>query len=186
VVQASQRAGQEQQLMRLLHSVMTLQMTKHGCYLTPLNATTMAPEAIQTRVLRSDNTANNSCVRNGIQGIRLRVEGGINTNFCPEFDEIKLGTTFASVTSLTNSVKIIAPLIAHISPNPVKENLTISLTEAASPTKILVHDILGHLVLSSTFYGLETIVNVSNLVQGMYIMTLQNEDKMSVQKFVKE
>ena len=137
-------------------------------------------------MLRSDNTANNSCVRNGIQGIRLRVEGGTNTDFCPEFDEIKLGTTFGSVTSTTNSVKILAPLAVQISPNPVKESLTISLAEAAGSTKISVHDMLGHLVFLKTFQGLETTVNVSNLVQGMYIITLQNEDKRGVQKFVKE
>jgi beta-glucanase (GH16 family) len=160
--------------------------TKPDGDLTPLNATTQLPEAIQTRVLRSDNTANNSCVRNGIQGIRLRVEGGTNPNFCPEFDEIKLGTTFSSVTSLTNSVKTFAPLTASLSPNPVNENLTIALAEAASPTKILVHDILGHRVLSGIFYGLEFTVNVSNLVQGMYIITLQNGEKTSIQKFVKE
>jgi beta-glucanase (GH16 family) len=154
--------------------------------LTPFNATTMLPEAIQTRVLRSDNTANNSCVRNGIQGIRLRVEGGTNPLFCPEFDEIKLGTTFSSVTSLTSSVETFAPLTASLSPNPVNENLTIALAEALNPTKILVHDVLGHLVLSRTFDGLETTINVSNLVKGMYILTLQNEDKRRILKFVKE
>jgi beta-glucanase (GH16 family) len=154
--------------------------------LTPFNSTTMLPEAMQTRVFRADNTANNTCVRSGIQGIRLRVEGGTNTDFCPEFDEIRLGTTFASVTTLINGVQNFAQLTAHISPNPVKDNLTISLTDATAQTTVLVHDMLGRRVLSSAFYGLESELNVSNLAKGIYLISLQNEDKKSVKKFVKD
>jgi beta-glucanase (GH16 family) len=74
--------------------------------LTPLNSTTGLPEAMQTRVLRGDNTANNSCVRSGVRGIRLRVEGGTKTDFCTEFDDIRLGTTFASVTTQADELPV--------------------------------------------------------------------------------
>jgi hypothetical protein len=154
--------------------------------LTPLNATTQAPEAIQTKVLRADNNSNTTCVRSGIQGIRLRVEGGTNTSFCPEFDELKMGTTFASVTSKTLATKDFELLNAQISPNPAKDKLTISLEEEASKAVVSVYDVLGKKAISSQFRGVQTELGVSSLAKGMYIIQIQTADKMKVQKFVKE
>lgn len=154
--------------------------------LTPLNASTMLPEAMQTRVFRGDNTANNTCVRSGIQGIRLRVEGGTNTDFCTEFDEIRMGTTFASVTNQTTAVSDYAPLTAQISPNPVANTLTIALENVTSKTSVSVYNVLGNKVLSTQFYGNQLELNVSNLSKGMYIVSVQNEGKRLIQKFVKE
>jgi beta-glucanase (GH16 family) len=154
--------------------------------LTPLNSTTMFPEAMQTRVFRADNTANNTCVRSGVQGIRLRVEGGTNTDFCPEFDELRMGTTFASVTNQTTVVNDFAPLEAQISPNPTRGKLTISLENGNSKTSVSVYNVLGNNVLSHSFYGNQTELNVSDLARGMYIISIQNEGKRLVRKFVKE
>jgi Secretion system C-terminal sorting domain len=154
--------------------------------LTPLNATTNAPEAIQTKVLRADNNSNTTCVRSGISGIRLRVEGGTNTSFCPEFDELKMGTTFASVTSRTLATKDFELLAAQISPNPAKDKLTISLEEEASKAVVTVYDVLGKKAISSQFSGVQTELGVSSLAKGMYIIQIQTGAKMKIQKFVKE
>jgi hypothetical protein len=160
--------------------------TKPDGDLTPLNATTNAPEAIQTKVLRADNNSNTTCVRSGISGIRLRVEGGTNTNFCPEFDELKMGTTFASVTAKTVAAQDFETLEAQISPNPTKDKLTISLEDEATKATVSVYDMLGRSVMTSQFNGRQTELSVSNLVKGMYLINIQTEGKMRTQRFVKE
>jgi hypothetical protein len=154
--------------------------------LTPLNATTMVPEPIQTKVLRGDNNSNTTCVRSGVQGLRLRVEGGTNAAFCPEFDEIRMGRTLADILGKSVAVKETAVLSAQIAPNPVKNNLTITLEAAAENTKVSVSDMLGRAVLSSRFSGTQGEVNTSNLVKGLYFITLQTAGKTLTQKFVKD
>ena len=154
--------------------------------LTPLNGTTMVPEPIQTKVLRADNTSNTTCVRSGVQGIRIRVEGGSNAAFCPEFDEIRLGRTLADITGRTVDVRESVKLVAQISPNPTKNNLTITLDNDASLTKVVVSDMLGRSVLTGQFTGNQADVNVSNLVKGMYFIQLQSAGKSVTEKFVKE
>ena len=154
--------------------------------LTPLNATTMAPEPIQTKVLRADNTANTTCVRSGVQGIRLRVEGGTNAAFCPEFDEIRLGRTFGDVTARRTDIAEENKLTAQITPNPVTNNLFISLDkDAAQTTKVSVSDMLGRTVLSAIISGNQAELNVFNLLKGMYFINLQSAGKTATQKFVK-
>jgi hypothetical protein len=154
--------------------------------LTPLNATTMAPEPIQTKVLRADNTSNTTCVRSGVQGIRIRVEGGTNAAFCPEFDEIRLGRTLADITARRTDIAEENKLAAQITPNPVSNNLNITLdTDGAQTTKVSVSDMLGRTVLSTTFSGNQAELNVANLLKGMYFINLQSAGKTATQKFVK-
>ena len=154
--------------------------------LAPLNSTTMLPEPIQTKVLRGDNTSNTTCVRSGVQGLRLRVEGGTTATFCPEFDEIRLGRTLADITGRTVDVKESVKLTAQISPNPTKNNLNITLSDDATLTKVVVSDMLGRNVLTGQFTGHQADVNVSNLVKGMYFIHLQSAGKSVTEKFVKE
>jgi hypothetical protein len=154
--------------------------------LAPLNATTMVPEPIQTKVLRADNTSNTTCVRSGVQGLRIRIEGGTNAAFCPEFDEIRMGRTLADILGKTVDVKEADILTAQIAPNPVKNNLTITLETATENTKVSVSDMLGRTVLSSQFSGNQTDLNVSNLLKGMYFVHLKSAGKSVTQKFVKE
>jgi Secretion system C-terminal sorting domain len=154
--------------------------------LTPLNATTMVPEPIQTKVLRADNNSNTTCVRSGVQGIRIRVEGGTNAAFCPEFDEIRLGRTLADITARRTDIDEESRLMAQITPNPVSNNFNIILDkEAAQTTKISVSDMLGRTVLSATMSGDQAELNVSNLLKGMYFINLQSGAKTATQKFVK-
>jgi hypothetical protein len=161
--------------------------TKPNGDLTTVNATTMAVEPIQTKVLRGDNTANTTCVRNGVQGLRLRIEGGTNTAFCPEFDEIRLGRTFADITAKRVDIAEQNKLDAQISPNPAKNNLNISVDATTNEnTKVVVSDMLGRTVLSSQFSGNQTELSVSTLTKGMYVIHLQTAGKMATQKFFKD
>jgi hypothetical protein len=154
--------------------------------LTQLDSLTSAALPIQTKLLRADNNSNTTCVRGGVSGIRIRVEGGSETNFCPEFDEFRLGTTFASVTSKTSSVDDAAKLSAQIAPNPTKTNLYITLEEDAKKASVSVFDMLGRSVLSNKFSGIQSELNVENLIKGMYFINIQADGKTITQKFVKE
>jgi Secretion system C-terminal sorting domain len=152
---------------------------------TVTNATTVAP--VKTRVLRADNTAGN-CVKGGVTGLRIRVErGGANSAlYCPEFDEIRIGRTFADVTSTTSSADDLVKLSAQITPNPAKTNLFISLDEDAKKASVSVFDMLGRSVLSNKFTGSQAEINVESLMKGMYFINIQADGKTITQKFVKE
>jgi Secretion system C-terminal sorting domain len=53
---------------------------------------------IQTKVLRLDNNNNTTCVKDGVTGLRIRVEGNPGaTPFLAEFDEIRLGRSLGDV-----------------------------------------------------------------------------------------
>jgi Secretion system C-terminal sorting domain len=51
------------------------------------------------------------------------------------------------------------------------------LESAAENTKVSVSDMLGRAVLSSQFSGTQGEVNTSNLVKGLYFITLQTAVK---------
>jgi hypothetical protein len=67
--------------------------------ITSIDANTNNTIPIQARSLRggADNTGNVGCKKDGITGIRLRVEGTSTTPFNVEFDEIVLSTTLESI-----------------------------------------------------------------------------------------
>jgi Secretion system C-terminal sorting domain len=46
--------------------------------------------------------------------------------------------------------------------------------------------VLSNNVLSHSFFGNQTALNVSDLAKGMYIISIQNKGKRLVRKFVKE
>jgi hypothetical protein len=154
--------------------------------LTQLDSLTSAPVAVQTKLLRADNNSNTTCVRGGVSGIRIRVEGGSETNFCPEFDEFRLGTTFASVTSRPVGTKEIAKLSAQITPNPAKNNLYIALGEEANSASVSVFDVLGRNVISNKFSGAQMELNIEGLLKGLYFIEIKADGKTTTQKFVKE
>jgi hypothetical protein len=52
---------------------------------------------IQTRLLRNTgNVANTTCRKDGINGVRIRVEGTSTNAFCAEFDDIKMGVNLVN------------------------------------------------------------------------------------------
>ncbi|MEI7723853.1 MAG: T9SS type A sorting domain-containing protein [Bacteroidota bacterium] len=67
-----------------------------------------------------------------------------------------------------------------LNPNPVKDNLRISYTnETTGNLSLLVYDLTGHVVLSSTFGNqpkgtFTTTINVSGLANGSYIVKIGN------------
>jgi hypothetical protein len=149
------------------------------------NLTTASP--VKTRVLRADNTGGN-CVKGGVTGLRIRAEVGNATNavYCPEFDEIRIGRTFANVTSTPSAADDLEKLSAQITPNPAKTNLYITLEEDAKKASVSVFDMLGRSVLSNKFNGIQSELNVESLIKGMYFINIQADGKTITQKFIKD
>jgi Secretion system C-terminal sorting domain len=152
---------------------------------TITNATTVSP--VKSRVLRADNTGGN-CVKGGVTGFRIRAEVGNATNavYCPEFDEIRIGRTFADVASGTSAADDLEKLSAQITPNPAKTNLYITLDEEAKKASVVVYDMLGRNVITNKFSGIQSELNVESLMKGMYFINIQADGKTITQKFVKE
>ena len=70
----------------------------------------------------------------------------------------------------------------RIYPNPAKDNVTISATEPIK--EVTIQNLLGQKV--SSYNGNVTAIPVSELANGMYIITIKTENGVFNQKFIKE
>ncbi len=71
-----------------------------------------------------------------------------------------------------------------IFPNPVTTELTIRSSQKMDEIRIL--DLLGKQLLSLKIHSLEIPINVNNLHTGIYLIQIISDDKISVQKFIKQ
>ncbi len=73
-------------------------------------------------------------------------------------------------------------------PNPTKNNLTIKTANALLDTEIIISDFRGRIVLKKSVLITNTALNidVSNLENNIYFITLINQQNKSTQKFVKK
>lgn len=76
-------------------------------------------------------------------------------------------------------------LNALLTPNPAGDVLNVTLQNEGKDVAVSVYDMVGRKVLSNTFSGTQSALNVANLVSGIYTISLQSEGKTSIQKFVK-
>jgi hypothetical protein len=147
---------------------------------TPNGNTTTGKVAI--RSLRADN--NSFCTADGIKGLRIRIESGSATGngaYCVEFDDMRLGTSLASVLSGTSSVKDIAADYFNfkLSPNPTQDRSTLNLDMRKSGNAdIALMDMTGRRVstLAKGYYteGGHTVdINTSNVPAGIYFVKMQ-------------
>jgi hypothetical protein len=100
-----------------------------------------------------------------------------------EIDEIRVGTTWASVTpeaSASLNDNNIDGLTMY--PNPLKEN-TLHLTSTANAAmSVQIYDVLGKEVVNSKV--MNNTVNVSSLNAGVYIVKVTEEGKTATRKLV--
>ncbi len=78
---------------------------------------------------------------------------------------------------LSNTMKI------EIYPNPVSENLTVSLNTTKKTAYYEILDLLGKTISKNTF---TSTINVSNLEQGIYILKVYDGNSSSSVRFLKE
>jgi hypothetical protein len=68
-------------------------------------------------------------------------------------------------------------------PNPVKDILTVNVSEAFKPGKISVYTQLGQLIYSTSY---ERNINVNNLSKGIYFVEISGEKGVVHKKFLKD
>ncbi len=142
-----------------------------------------------TRVLRADNVS--GCAYDGAVGIRLRVEGGGNTAFCAEFDDIRMARTLPSVLQGVNAVKDIAAdyFSMELAPNPASDMSMLELKmKKSGKSDIGVFDVAGKRVatVGNGFYteGVHNLeVKTATMPAGIYFVKMQMEN--SVQQTAK-
>lgn len=98
-----------------------------------------------------------------------------------EIDEIRVGTTWASVTPVSLSVKESAIAGLKVYPNPVTGGKLFISTDANSEKAVVIFDVLGKQVVNTT--ATES-VNVSNLKGGVYIVKITEDGKTATRKLV--
>ena len=101
-----------------------------------------------------------------------------------EIDEIRVGETWADVTTtnLRNNQNAIAGL--SVFPNPVKNGVFYINTDANAERTVTVFDVLGKQVLNTTTS--ESAINVSNLTAGVYMVQISEEGNTATKKLVIE
>jgi hypothetical protein len=97
------------------------------------------------------------------------------------FDDLSLNTIDQSILG-TDSFETIN---AHIYPNPIKEKLTIELANPL-PTLVKIYTISGQLIKNKEIDAVTTILDLSYLNSGIYILQLQTETSKGIYKIIKE
>ncbi|MBL0329050.1 MAG: T9SS type A sorting domain-containing protein [Bacteroidetes bacterium] len=87
------------------------------------------------------------------------------------------------------SVGIVESTIQEIlfktKPNPASDNLTIEFNTNFQKGEIEIYNMLGETMLSTETNGQNTILNISDLSIGLYIVQVKSENKISRQRFIK-
>lgn len=102
-----------------------------------------------------------------------------------QVDEVRIGSTWAYVTSATLGIKSNKNNIAglRVYPNPITNGaLYVSTDNNDLEKSIEIYDVLGKKVLSTKTS--EDYVNVSNLKVGVYILKIKEEDNIATRKIV--
>lgn len=131
--------------------------------ITNNTGTTAAPAQIRSVAIREAGTAANGT-------------GNI------EVDEVKLGSTWAYVTSALLGVKENSISGLKLYPNPITDGRLYISSDLNSEKTVSIYDILGKQVLHSKIEN-ET-MNVSNLNPGVYIAKITEQGKTATRKLV--
>ncbi|WP_185965574.1 T9SS type A sorting domain-containing protein [Flavobacterium zepuense] len=93
-------------------------------------------------------------------------------------DNVAYNGTLGVKTSLMSSLSVY--------PNPAKDVVTIANSDSALINSVQVADINGRVVKTANFSGLANVqVNVADLANGVYMMTVASDKGTSTQKIVK-
>ena len=95
--------------------------------------------------------------------------------------------TYLITVRTTNSIVIIKNDKLKIYPNPASKELRISFDQSQrANTEFKIVNILGSVVIESKLRDVETIVDISNLENGIYYLQLLTDDGFVIGKFIKE
>jgi hypothetical protein len=101
-----------------------------------------------------------------------------------EMDELRIGNTWADVTSPLLSVKQNSISGLNMYPNPVSNGTLYISSDSNSAKSVEIYDILGKQVLNAKVSN--NAVNVSNLQSGAYIVKINEEGNTDTRKLIIE
>ena len=99
-----------------------------------------------------------------------------------QIDELRIGTTWADVSTSFLGINENAISGLKIYPNPVTSGILFIETTANAEKNVVLYDILGKQVVNTTTSTNE--VNVSNLQKGLYIVKITEEGNTATRKLI--
>ena len=114
----------------------------------------------------------------GVQVMQQRIDS-IRKYFIN--DTTPCGGSFSSLTTIP---EIKQQLIIY--PNPANDNITCEVTMQGKNAIISIYNIEGEILLNQSLKQEKTIIDVSALPSGVYVVQVKTEKGVSVRKFMKE
>ena len=71
-------------------------------------------------------------------------------------------------------------------PNPANENLTLVFSNDLFNSSVNIYDLQGRLVFHNNLVADKTTIDISLLTNGIYFISVSNNDKTATSKFIKE
>jgi hypothetical protein len=96
-------------------------------------------------------------------------------------DNLRIATTFTATTLSVerNSIEGFATY-----PNPVTNNRFTITSNSSNKKELTIFNVLGKKVLSSSFFGVKSNIDVSTISSGIYIMKVIEGDKVTTKKLI--
>lgn len=112
---------------------------------------------------------------------------GVATSSCIVTGSISVFTSTNAATNCPTSIKEQNNVSYNLYPNPTNGEFTIVFEQMQNNATIEVMDALGKLVMSQQITGVEATVNSSSLQNGIYFVTVRDEQKILVRtKVIKQ
>ncbi|PQB08728.1 hypothetical protein BST83_01780 [Polaribacter filamentus] len=101
-------------------------------------------------------------------------------------DELRLGTTWASVTPAAAAASVKNNSIEGFAtyPNPITNNRFTISSNSNGKKELVIFNVLGKKVLSSSFSGVKSTIDVSAISAGIYILKVTEAGKTASKKLV--
>lgn len=84
------------------------------------------------------------------------------------------------------SINVLQSFPFNIFPNPASDYLTLELPSGVSNTEIIIFNLFGEIKHSSTFKEQTSVINISDLSSGIYLIEVVTDNNISRQKFIKQ
>ena len=87
---------------------------------------------------------------------------------------------------ITNSLGLDSNSLTTTSvyPNPTKDVLNIDIPNAVGTSKLKLYDIQGRFVMETSTNNTHEIINIENLQNGVYLLTIENDNNKTVKKVI--
>jgi hypothetical protein len=97
-------------------------------------------------------------------------------------DNLRIATTFAATTLSIGRENSIQGFATY--PNPVTSNRFTVTTSSSVKKQITIYNVIGKQVLSTSFSGIRSDIDVSTISSGLYILKVTEGNKTATSKLV--